>query len=399
MSVHPSNTEHQQWEQQEQLERNRSKLCILYHAAICPYEDRLHCPIEQRCCAAKRLFVHINCCSNNYDCDVPGCKHSRAVWKHYRKCRMNTPEQHAACPLCSVVPAPYNSSSLCNQFRVTPPTVMGALPPGVAPLRRGDSMAATVGSQHDDDTIVLPVVTPPPSSQQQHQDNMAGRPPRLAQSLLPAADGATAPTGTTTTTLASQQVAAKLKGSIIDDGTAASRESYSFHMFEDVYSSSRGTLSKDNKENASNRGAAAASYTRSREATNTVPGCVMDAFGTLWGGRGGNAASGNEHAVVQPPQYGSGRGKPNRYHSLGKQKKNGSGFLSLRRTPSNDVEETVQPMVNRESSSAIPTDEEKDDYKEEEEIQWRQMATAMKPPSNAGRRESRMRRMQRRFLT
>jgi hypothetical protein len=104
------------------LERNRSKLQILYHAATCPCEDLRYgnnvCTHMVHCCAAKRLFQHIITCTQT-DCDVPGCRHSRSVWKHYRKCRQST-----SCGVCSAVPHLYTSKALCRRFR----TVVKAFP-------------------------------------------------------------------------------------------------------------------------------------------------------------------------------------------------------------------------------------------------------------------------------
>jgi hypothetical protein len=135
------------------IERNRSKLCVLYHAATCPCEDIRYgnnvCTHEVHCCAAKRLFQHIVTCTQ-MDCDVPGCRHSRSVWKHYRKCRHPT-----SCGVCSAVPQTYTPKALCRRFR----TVVKAYPnsggdnfAGVgSDTNDGDGTLATTGSRGADD--------------------------------------------------------------------------------------------------------------------------------------------------------------------------------------------------------------------------------------------------------
>ncbi|KAG7358753.1 TAZ zinc finger domain protein [Nitzschia inconspicua] len=364
---------------EEQLERNRSKLVVLHHAATCPYDDPLNCPLERRCCAAKRLFVHINGCSNTIHCDVPGCNHSRSVWKHYRNCRHNTPEQHEACMICSSVPAPYNPASLCAQFRV----------PAAHKHEGGDSMIPTAGSQYHDDSSVKR----PQQQQQQQQDAhkepppqgvMVGHGPRRTQSLNT--------NNNVPTTLASKKAMAKLKGSIIDDGTVFSRKS--MYKFPDQHLPSRQPSPLDTeKENTRNPAVSRPA------ATTTVPGCVMDAFGTLWGSSNTSTAEQTQPTNHQKSMQSlsrhseaSGR-KLSRYHPLDGKKKGVGGFLSLRRTLSRDNnEEAAQPIM------MVPTDEEDDN----EEDGWRGNTTPLTVAtqnSSLERRESRMRRMQRRFLT
>ncbi|KAG7354719.1 TAZ zinc finger domain protein [Nitzschia inconspicua] len=359
-------------QQEEQLERNRSKLVVLHHAATCPYDDPLNCPLERRCCAAKRLFVHINGCSNTIHCDVPGCNHSRSVWKHYRNCRHNTPEQHAACMICSSVPAPYNPASLCALFRV----------PAGHNIEGGDSMMPTAGSQYHDDSSVQ---RPQQQQQQQKQQQDAQKepsPPRRTHSM----------NTNVPTTLASKQAMAKLKGSIIDDGTVFSRES--MYKFPDQHLPSRQPQPLDTeKENTRN-------HTQSQPAaTTTMPGCVMDAFGTLWGSSNTSTAeqmqpTNHQKSVQSLSRYSATSSrKISRYHPLDGKKKGVSGFLSLRRTISRDSnEEAAQPIM------MVPTDEEDDN----EEDGWRGNTTPLAVAtqnSSLERRESRMRRMQRRFLT
>jgi hypothetical protein len=412
MTVLPYSPESLQWQQRQrqqekQLERNRSKLCILYHAATCPYEGdtnthhdtttgttinaqhRQYCPLERRCCAAKRLFVHINGCVNAIHCAVPGCKHSRAVWKHYRKCRHNTPEQHAACPLCSVVPAPFNPARLCAQFRV---------PPRTATHYGGDSIAATRGSDHDQQDQI-------DQEQQQEQQLSIGRPPRRIQSLhSQKSTPLTTTTATTTapTTLAAKQAAAKLMGSILDDSTIGSVAAETLYLFPEQQSQSR-ELEKENSINRSfNRPIPIDSTTR------TVPACVMDAFGTLMGDNSSTSLFAEpEHlstfhsttrSSMSQHSYASGGGrKTNRYYQLEDSLSSSpasnkwGGFLSMRRTRSKNGE--AQPTMYAVNSSLImPTDEEDSMAAE---MNWKERQVSTTKPSD-GRRESSMRRNQRR---
>jgi hypothetical protein len=91
------------------LEAKRHKLAKLYHAAYCPVTGTSYCPQERYCCASKRLFEHTITCTT--DCEIPGCKKSRKVWKHYRQCTFS------ACPLCSVVPTRYSAEALAPRFQ------------------------------------------------------------------------------------------------------------------------------------------------------------------------------------------------------------------------------------------------------------------------------------------
>lgn len=112
-----------------ELARNRSKLRILYHAATCPCDEVSDCPAGVvHCCASKRVFSHIITCTAGYECEVPGCQHSRRVWRHYRNCgRNNGKDADAAttssisngCDMCSAVPSPYDPNNVCSRFKKT----------------------------------------------------------------------------------------------------------------------------------------------------------------------------------------------------------------------------------------------------------------------------------------
>lgn len=91
------------------LKQDQRKLLLLFHAATCNETDALSCNVAH-CVASKRLFQHILICtdpstsshqqySSCGDCPVPGCKRSRSIWRHYRKCAIED------CRLCSVAPA------------------------------------------------------------------------------------------------------------------------------------------------------------------------------------------------------------------------------------------------------------------------------------------------------
>jgi hypothetical protein len=92
------------------LEQKRRKLGILYHAAHCRHDEVGDCDKQRYCCAAKRVFLHMVHCRRN-DCDVPGCKKCRSIWRHYRKCQ----DRH--CVLCSAVPTRYNSKAMSPRFK------------------------------------------------------------------------------------------------------------------------------------------------------------------------------------------------------------------------------------------------------------------------------------------
>lgn len=139
-------------ESESAVERNRSKLQILYHAATCPCEDirkgKNFCTHEVHCCAAKRLFQHIITCTKEH-CDVPGCRHSRRVWKHYRRCGHST-----SCEVCSAVPQMYTPKALCRRFR----TVVNACPNSAGnnngvggDITHGDGSNGTDGRRGVDD--------------------------------------------------------------------------------------------------------------------------------------------------------------------------------------------------------------------------------------------------------
>jgi len=107
-----------------ELARNRSKLRVLFHAATCPCDGLSDCPSGVvHCCASKRVFAHIITCTAGHECDVPGCKNSRRVWRHYRNCSGHSQKPGEArastknCALCSVVPVPHDASILCDRFR------------------------------------------------------------------------------------------------------------------------------------------------------------------------------------------------------------------------------------------------------------------------------------------
>lgn len=109
------------------VSQHRSKLQILYHAATCPCEQLSYCSGGVlHCSASKRLFAHIITCTEGNDCLVPGCQHSRTVWRHYRNCRRdrnkhldgNSESSHnRICDICSAVPLPHNGLILCDRFR------------------------------------------------------------------------------------------------------------------------------------------------------------------------------------------------------------------------------------------------------------------------------------------
>jgi hypothetical protein len=235
-------------------------------------------------------------------------------------------------------------------------------------------MVATMGSRHPHEEL--------PVQQLQRQQSVeevrpVGRPPRRTQSM---------PTSASPSTLASKQAMAKLKGSIIDDGTVLSKDSAMYKLTEEELLTTEPFLDAE-KENSNNHEFPA--NNNPRPPTTTVPGCVMDAFGTLWGGNG-TTSEADEPSFM--PHYATGR-NASRYHSLdGTKKKSGGngGFLSLRRTRSR--EEAAQPMISASASSTVPTDEEED-----HDGNWRGQTAAK--PTREGRRESRMRRMQLRFMT
>jgi TAZ zinc finger len=95
------------------FEGKRSLLLKLHHAVYCSHEgytlDNL-CAKDHLCCASKRLFQHMSSCTDSR-CDVPCCKTSRKIWKHYRKCR------HAqTCPLCSGVGMSFTPEGIAPRF-------------------------------------------------------------------------------------------------------------------------------------------------------------------------------------------------------------------------------------------------------------------------------------------
>jgi hypothetical protein len=92
------------------LKQDQRKLLLLYHAATCNNAESSSCCTVPHCVASKRLFQHILICTDPMvrhddsdpsckDCPVPGCKRSRSIWRHYRKCAIED------CKLCSVAPA------------------------------------------------------------------------------------------------------------------------------------------------------------------------------------------------------------------------------------------------------------------------------------------------------
>lgn len=119
-----------------EISRHRSKLRVLYHAATCPCDGVSDCPSGiVHCCASKRVFAHIISCTVGNDCDVPGCQHSRRVWRHYRKCRRNRERcvnentdslTSTNCDICSAVPEIHDALILCNRFRTTSVFSQGA---------------------------------------------------------------------------------------------------------------------------------------------------------------------------------------------------------------------------------------------------------------------------------
>lgn len=107
-----------------ELARARSKLKVLFHAATCPCEELSDCTVGvAHCCASKRLFAHIITCMAGYECEVPGCQHSRRVWRHYRNCKHNIVtatsgvSSNTDCVICSAVPVPHDVRILCDRFR------------------------------------------------------------------------------------------------------------------------------------------------------------------------------------------------------------------------------------------------------------------------------------------
>ena len=118
------------------IEGKRNLLIKLHHAAYCSHEgytlDNL-CSKDYLCCASKRLFQHMSSCIDSR-CDVPCCRNSRRIWKHYRNCR------HAQkCPLCSAVGLAFTSQGIAPRFcklssavsNVTLPMVKSDPSPGV----------------------------------------------------------------------------------------------------------------------------------------------------------------------------------------------------------------------------------------------------------------------------
>ena len=103
-------------------------ICFLGAAATCPCNELSDCPAgEPHCCASKRLFAHMITCTAGHECEVPGCQHSRRVWKHYRHCKRvsknpadsATTTSTSGCVLCSAVPVSHDVSILCDRFRIT----------------------------------------------------------------------------------------------------------------------------------------------------------------------------------------------------------------------------------------------------------------------------------------
>ena len=146
--------EHSQQQFHEENCYDRSKLKILYHAATCPSES-LECPSGVvHCCPSKRLFAHIIACNATTECGVPGCTHSRKLWKHYRNCSRNSEKNHHACQICSVVPVPYDPKNFCRRFRITKkcvPIPMDAVSVDV------NSVEVAVGRETDQPYHHLPV--------------------------------------------------------------------------------------------------------------------------------------------------------------------------------------------------------------------------------------------------
>ena len=109
------------------VSRHRSKLRVLYHAATCLCDELSYCPAGvNHCCASKRVFAHIIICAAGDDCDIPGCQHSKRVWRHYRKCRRNgergadtnsDSSSKRNCDICSAVPMSHDAIILCKRFR------------------------------------------------------------------------------------------------------------------------------------------------------------------------------------------------------------------------------------------------------------------------------------------
>ena len=93
------------------LDQKRKRLATLYHAAHCTNEGIERCSDTPTCSASKRLFHHMLICHSDSDCPVPGCKKSRIIWKHYRKCRTSK------CQLCEAVPTKYCSQLFRSRFQ------------------------------------------------------------------------------------------------------------------------------------------------------------------------------------------------------------------------------------------------------------------------------------------
>lgn len=95
------------------IESKRSLLIKLHHAAYCSHEGYTYdnlCTEDHLCCASKRLFQHMSSCTDS-QCDVPCCKNSRRIWKHYRKCR-----HIKNCPLCCGVPTAFTPEGIAMRF-------------------------------------------------------------------------------------------------------------------------------------------------------------------------------------------------------------------------------------------------------------------------------------------
>ena len=161
----------------DNIESKRNLLTKLYHAAYCPLEGytlETHCQADPLCCASKRLFEHMSCCtSQQNNCGVPCCKSCRRVWRHYRKCR-----HWRACPLCSVLPAPYSSDGLAPRFlklssdasvtSVTSQQTGASISPAQSPPTATTSSPTNNGDAYSLVTNSFPstaavAVTPPPA--------------------------------------------------------------------------------------------------------------------------------------------------------------------------------------------------------------------------------------------
>jgi len=93
------------------LKKQQERILLLRHAANCPIDHDDHCPVTPVCGEMKKLWQHINKCSDT-ECQVSQCISSRYILSHYLSCIIDT------CEICSPVRATKVNEN--NQERPSP---------------------------------------------------------------------------------------------------------------------------------------------------------------------------------------------------------------------------------------------------------------------------------------